>query len=112
MRKRRQNGTSVLPVVTSFLVAAVSSFLCSDARAQERGCKDGFCWEVHPPSFKGGDTMVQITKWPRSTHRNIRWNCESGGCQVQGDTLHLHRDVNGLTHQVSVQACTRHKLKR
>jgi len=115
MRKNRRDGTFIFPVVTSFLVAAVVSFLHADAQAQEeRRCKDGFCWEVHPPSFKGGDTLVKITKWPwpRSTHRNIRWDCEAGGCQVEGDTLHLRRGVNGSTHQVSVQACTRDKLRR
>jgi len=115
MRKNRRPGTFIFPIVAYFLAAAVSSFLYADAQAQEeRGCKDGFCWEVHPPSFKGGDTLVKITKWPwpRSTHRNIRWDCEAGGCQVEGDTLHLRRGVNGSTHQVSVQACTRHKLRR
>src|SRR5262245_17796079 len=57
-----------------------------------------------PPRFKGGDTLPKITKWPKSTHRNIRWDCEAGGCQIEGDTLHLRTGVNGPAHQVSIQA--------
>jgi hypothetical protein len=97
-------------VAIILLVAAAS--LCSDARAQETGCKDGFCWEVYTPARKGGDTLIKITKWPRSTHRNIRWECESGGCQVEGDMLHLRAGVNTSALQVSIQACTRHRLRR
>jgi len=93
------------------LLLAVAS-LCSGARAQETACKNGFCWEVYTPALKGGDTLIKITKWPRSTHRNIRWDCESGGCQVEGNMLHLRTGVNTSTHQVSIQACTRHRLRR
>src|SRR5436309_15025309 len=109
-RRNSRDGTFIFPVAI-FLLAAVA-LLCPDAHAQEAGCRNAFCWEVHPPSLKGGDTLVKITKWPRSTHRNIRWDCESGGCQVEGDTLHLRSGVNGRTLQVSVQACTCHKLRR
>ena len=80
------------------LLLAVAS-LCSDARAQETACKNGFCWEVYTPALKGGDTLIKITKWPKSTHRNIRWDCESGGCQVEGDMLHLRTGANTPTHQ-------------
>ena len=92
----------------AFAVAALLAGASVSASAQERGCKDGFCWAIHPPTFLGGTRFVKITKWPspRSTHRNIRWNCEGGrGCQVEGDTLKL--PSGGKTYYVSVQACTR-----
>src|SRR5215831_8441824 len=71
------------------------------AQAQGAGCKNSFCWEVYPPGVPGGDTLIKITKWPRSTHRNIRWDCEAGGCQVEGDMLHLRAGVNTSALQVS-----------
>ena len=108
-------GAVILALAAAFVAAMLNDFLCAGAaQAQEQGCKDGFCWEVYSPSVGGGETMVKITKWPwrRSTHRNIRWDCESGGCQVEGDTLHLGNDFSGTAHQLSVQACIRHRLRR
>jgi hypothetical protein len=107
--RRRQDGAIIFPILISALAAA--TLFCHDVEAQEVGCKNGFCWEVYPPRFKGGDTLLKITKWPKSTHRNIRWDCEAGGCQIEGDTLHLRTGVKGPAHQVSIQACTRHKLR-
>ena len=109
--KNRGKGPFIVSVLAACFAATLSSFLCAEGQAQEeQGCKDGFCWGVY--AVKGGDKLVKITKWPRSTHRNMRWDCQAGGCQVAGDTLHLHIGVNEPTHQVSVQACTRHMLKR
>jgi hypothetical protein len=107
---RRHGRGSLSP--TSLLIGPVlaTALLYSDAQGQEAGCKNGFCWEVYSP--KGGETLIKIIKWPKSTHRNIRWECEAGGCQVEGDVLHLRAGVSGLTHQVLVQACTRHRLRR
>jgi len=110
MRRNRRDGTFIFPVAVSFFAAV--ALLCPDAQAQEAGCKNGFCWEVHPPGVRGGDTLIKITEWPRSSHRNIRWDCEAGGCQIEGDTLHWRTGVNGPTNQVSIQACTRHKVRR
>src|ERR1700755_1714798 len=93
-KRRDLAGTVSLATATAFVAAMLTTFLCTGAQAQEQGCKDGFCWEVYSPSVSGGETMVKITKWPwrKSTHRNIRWDCQSGGCQLEGDTLHLGND--------------------
>ena len=79
---RRHGRGSLSP--TSLLIGPVlaTALLYSDAQGQEAGCKNGFCWEVYSP--KGGETLIKIIKWPKSTHRNIRWGCEAGGCQVEG----------------------------
>jgi hypothetical protein len=106
--EERTERAFLFPAASFFLVAA--TLFCSDAQSQEGGRKNGFCWEVYPA--RQGDTLVKITKWPRSTHRNIRWDCQAGGCQVEGDVLHLPTGLAGPTHQVSVQACTRHRLRR
>ena len=108
--RNRREGAIIFPILISALAAA--TLFCHDVKAQEVGCKDDFCWEVYPPRFKGGDTLLKITKWPKSTHRNIRWDCEAGGCQIEGDTLHLRTGASGSAHQVSIQACTRNKLRR
>jgi hypothetical protein len=112
---RKDLALRVTFVFAAALLAAILPMLaCSGARAQEHGgCKDGFCWEVYPPSFNG-ETLVKITKWPwrKSTHRNIIWDCESGGCQLEGDALHLPKGASGAAHQVSVQACIRHRIRR
>src|SRR6266536_446799 len=97
MRRNGPERAFLFPAASFFLVAA--ALLCSDAQSQEGGGKNGFCWEVYPA--REGDTLVKITKWPRSTHRNIRWDCQAGGCQVEGDVLHLPTGLAGPTHQVS-----------
>ena len=96
---------------TSLLIGPVlaAALLCSHAQTQETDCKDAFCWEVYSPT--PGERVIKITQWPRSTHRNIRWECQAGGCQVEGNVLHLHAGVGGST-QIAVQACTRHRLRR
>ncbi len=67
MRQNRRDGTFIFPVVTSFLAAAVSIFLCADAQAQEeRGCKDGFCCQPTDPSQ--GRVMAKGPEVP-----NYRW---------------------------------------
>jgi len=95
-------------IASASIAFALVGFVTTAAQAQHRECKDGFCWEIHPPTYIKGDIWVKITKWPwpRSTHRNIRWNCEGGrGCQIEGDTLRLPSGVK--TWYVSVQACIR-----
>ena len=110
----RLAGAVTFALRTACVAALLTAVLIAGAGAQEQGCKNGFCCDVYSPAAGGGETMVKITKWPwrKSTHRNIRWDCQSGGCQVEGDTLHLGNDVGGTAHRVSVQACIRHRLRR
>jgi len=65
-------------------------------------CADGICVRVR---IDGNFAKLGLTKFPRSTHRNIRYPVGNTVKQTEGNSVDFHLHVGHAT--VLVQACSR-----
>src|SRR2546429_6683525 len=104
-------GKMSIRLAAGLVAAATIGFMLAATPAHAWGieeCKNGFCWQSEANSSLH-QMSLRITKWPRSSFRQIRITSEGNTRQVKGE--YATWPWHGSNSYVGIQSCRKRFLK-